>query len=109
MATGAKKGSTLTQSTGLSGSDFLVAIANVTSVTNNAIVNTATLFANTNVPHITVGNNAMSTANLMLRPSGYVPSTSLSNGVQGQIVWSNTFIYVCIANNTWVRAALSSF
>lgn len=109
MATGAKKGSALTQSTGLSGSDFVITIANVTSVPNNAIVNTATFFANTNVPHVTVGNNAMSTANLVVRPSGYVPSSSISNGVQGQIVWSNTFVYVCIANNTWVRAALSSF
>jgi hypothetical protein len=108
MATGARKGSAYTQSTGLSGTDYVMAIANVSSVPNNAPVTVTNLFANSNVPHVTVGNNAMSSANLVVRPLSNIPTTTSFPGVQGQIVWSNTFIYVCIANNTWARAALST-
>jgi hypothetical protein len=55
-----------------------------------------------------VGNNAMSTANLVVR-SSTAPSNSSSNGVQGQMVWDSGYLYVCVANNSWKRAALSTF
>lgn len=104
MAAKARKGSTCPVSTGLLGSDQLIAIATANAVVNNALVTTATLFANTNVPHITVGNNALSTANLIIRslPTG-VPNSSGSNGVQGQLIWDNTHLYICIAANSWIR------
>lgn len=108
MAARAKKGSALNVSTGLVSGDSLIGLANVASVVNNAIVTVDSLFSNTNVPFVTVGNNALSSANLVLRSSA-VPISSASNGVNGQIVWDSGFVYVCVANNSWKRATLSTF
>lgn len=35
--------------------------------------------------------------------------TSSSAGTAGQIAWDANYIYVCVATNTWKRAALASF
>jgi hypothetical protein len=37
------------------------------------------------------------------------PATSSSAGVAGQIQWDSNYIYVCIANNTWKRANISTW
>ena len=37
------------------------------------------------------------------------PATATSAGSPGQIAYTSTFFYVCVATNTWVRTALSSF
>jgi len=37
------------------------------------------------------------------------PSTSSSTGVAGQIAYDSGFFYVCVATNTWVRAAILTF
>jgi hypothetical protein len=36
-----------------------------------------------------------------------VPATSTSTGQKGQIVYSEDYIYVCIATDTWKRVAIS--
>ena len=36
-----------------------------------------------------------------------VPATSSAAGTPGQIAYSSTYLYVCIAVNTWVRASLT--
>lgn len=36
----------------------------------------------------------------------YVPSANTSPGTQGQITWDNTYVYICVATNTWKRASL---
>ncbi len=38
-----------------------------------------------------------------------VPSTATSSGQAGQIAYDSNFFYACVATNTWVRAALSSW
>lgn len=40
---------------------------------------------------------------------GNAPATSTSPGQAGQIAWDGSYIYVCVAANTWRRAALSSW
>lgn len=35
-----------------------------------------------------------------------VPATASSTGTAGQIAWDIGFVYVCVATNTWKRAAL---
>jgi len=40
--------------------------------------------------------------------STYTPATSSSTGTTGQIVWDSSYIYVCVATNTWKRAVLNS-
>lgn len=42
-------------------------------------------------------------------PNAAAPSTATSTGIAGQIAWDATNIYVCVATNTWVRAALATF
>lgn len=41
--------------------------------------------------------------------SGNAPATSTSTGVAGQVEWDSGYVYICVATNTWKRAALSSW
>jgi|YNPMSStandDraft_2_1061718.scaffolds.fasta_scaffold32945_3 hypothetical protein len=38
---------------------------------------------------------------------GTVPAANTSNGTIGDIAFNNSHIYICVANNTWARAALT--
>lgn len=38
-----------------------------------------------------------------------VPTTPTSSGVAGQIAYSSTHLYVCVATNTWRRVELVSW
>ena len=40
--------------------------------------------------------------------NGYVPTANTSAGTAGQIVWDSGNVYICVATNTWKRAALTS-
>lgn len=40
---------------------------------------------------------------------GSAPATSSSTGSEGDIVKDSNYIYVCVATNTWKRAALSTW
>ena len=46
-------------------------------------------------------------ANIVL--SNSVPATASSNGIAGTIRFDSGYIYVCVANNTWKRATLSTW
>jgi hypothetical protein len=37
------------------------------------------------------------------------PATSSSAGVRGQFAFDSSYVYICVANNTWKRAALSTW
>lgn len=37
------------------------------------------------------------------------PATAASTGTTGQIEWDANYVYVCVATNTWKRAALSTW
>lgn len=37
------------------------------------------------------------------------PATSSSNGLAGQMSYDSSYLYVCVATNSWKRVALSSF
>lgn len=37
------------------------------------------------------------------------PATATSAGVQGEVAWDSGFVYVCIATNTWRRAAIAAW
>ena len=39
----------------------------------------------------------------------YIPSTAASAGTAGQIVWDSSYVYICVANNTWKRANISTW
>lgn len=58
-------------------------------------------------PSVRTVNLSIFAANLVI--SNSVPANSTSVGVTGTIRVDNTYIYVCVANNTWKRATLSSW
>lgn len=37
------------------------------------------------------------------------PASASASGTAGQIVWDSNYVYVCVANNTWKRSALSTW
>ena len=37
------------------------------------------------------------------------PATATSTGIQGQVAWDSSYIYVCVATDVWKRTALSSW
>lgn len=59
--------------------------------------NVVTTFSNSNV---TIGGN-------LIVSNVYVPSANNSVGTKGQISYDGSYVYVCIAANTWRRANLA--
>lgn len=49
------------------------------------------------------------TVQVLLRAVSAPPATASSAGTAGTITYDSGFVYVCIAANTWKRAALSTF
>ena len=39
----------------------------------------------------------------------HTPSSSTDTGITGQIAWDASYIYICIATDTWVRSALTTW
>lgn len=35
------------------------------------------------------------------------PAHANSPGTQGQVAYDNTYFYICVAKNTWIRVALA--
>jgi hypothetical protein len=60
--------------------------------------------ANPSVRTITLGNIS---ANLQL--TTLTPANSSANGLAGTIRYDSSYVYVCVANNTWKRASLTSW
>lgn len=40
---------------------------------------------------------------------GATPSSASDTGIQGQITWDSSYIYICVATNTWKRVAIASW
>lgn len=62
---------------------------------------------------VTIGSNltvggTITTAALAITPSA-PPASASATGTAGQIQWDSSFLYVCVATNTWKRAALSTW
>lgn len=57
-------------------------------------------------PSVRTVNASVFAANLV---TGTVPETANATGIAGTIRYNSSYIYVCVANNTWKRAALSTW
>lgn len=79
-------------------------VANTLSSTDRVVVLTNP-GSSANVRTITTANFANSVAAKFI--SNAVPASNTSNGSPGQIAYDNNSIYICIANNTWGKAALT--
>lgn len=91
MASDAKKISELAIATTLSANDRVVVLVSPSTTAN--------------VKTITTSNFANSVAAKFIVNTA--PVSNISNGSPGQIAYSNTHFYLCVANNTWGRASLT--
>ncbi len=91
MADNAKKISELAITTTLAATDRVVVLASPAS--------------SANVKTITAANFANSVAAKFV--SNTFPASNTSSGSPGQIAYSANAIYICVANNTWGKAALT--
>ena len=97
MADRAKKISELPALTAATGDDLTVV---VDAPSGNAVTKSITVAS-------LLGANSANIYASHVREG--VPSVANSAGTKGQITFSATHVYICVANNTWVRAALSTF
>lgn len=72
-----------------------------------------TAFSKVNDNFQWMGNTGFSAGNIAVNGSitlngALAPNSNSSVGTVGQIVWDSGNIYVCVATNTWKRAALTS-
>lgn len=62
---------------------------------------------------LTVGNQLISGTKTFAAPivvaSGAEPATISGTGAEGEIRWSDDYLYVCVATNSWKRVALAQF
>lgn len=96
MADRAKKITQLTAITAATGDDLLI-------VVDDPSGNAAT-------KSISVSNLLANSANVKATSiKAATVATSSANGVAGQIYYDSSFIYVCVATNTWKRASLGTW
>jgi hypothetical protein len=48
-------------------------------------------------------------SNLVRVRSSKTPSSATDTGNQGDICWDSNYVYICVATNSWKRAALSTW
>jgi hypothetical protein len=96
------------KSNGLIGTGGLAFTPGSTNDINNALPTPAAGYAvfNSDLSSMQVSNGS---AFLTIPTVVAVPSTATSTGKPGQIAYSSTWIYVCVATNTWVRSALATW
>lgn len=41
--------------------------------------------------------------------AGGTPASASATGAQGQVLWDTSYIYVCVATNTWLRAGIATW
>lgn len=60
---------------------------------------------------VRVSNLVGNTAGLsrLLLTVNTTPSAANAAGTKGSVCWDSNYVYVCVANNTWKRAALSTW
>lgn len=97
MADRAKKITELPTLTAVSGDDLTIV---VDAPSSNAVTKSVTIAS-------LLGANSANIYASHLRQA--VPALANSAGTKGQITFSASHVYICVANNTWVRAAISTF
>lgn len=85
-------------------------VANGLAATDTVVVNVTQANGVANTCQVSVVNLLGNSAVSYLRiPASSPPASASSSGQPGTLAWDSSFLYLCVANNTWVRAALSSW
>lgn len=101
------------------GQNFAITVNPNGAQTNALTVNSASqqigIFTTTPTATLDVNGNAKIRGNLTLSGTSLIINTSLvpasasADGLPGQIAWGPGYVYICVALNTWKRAALSTW
>lgn len=62
-----------------------------------------------NTAMFSVKKDGTATLSKVVVSSVSAPANSSANGTAGEVRWDSSYVYVCIATNTWKRSALSSW
>lgn len=93
------------------------AVLSVSSNVSVSSLNVASVFSNL-IPHTAnnyqLGNTSQYWRSLhvdgfSVSNGAAAPANSTSAGVSGQFAFDTSYVYLCVANNTWKRAALSTW
>jgi hypothetical protein len=72
------------------------------------------IFTTTPAATLDVNGNATIRGNLTLTGTSLVittpttPASKTASGIAGQVSWDSSYIYICVATNTWKRVAISN-
>jgi len=77
--------------------------------TNLSVANGVVSLANTIGTDITFANGITRFTGNVIVTSTAAPANSTANGTAGQVTFDTDYIYYCVANNTWKRAALGTW
>jgi hypothetical protein len=85
--------------------NFQISLLNGSSPTQALYINGTSLNVgiSTNTPQTTLDVNGT------FRINTATPASSSATGVAGQIAWDSSYVYVCVATNTWKRSSLSTW
>ena len=84
----------------------------VTESGETATVNIGTSGASGSTTNINIGGGVgtcTTTVDADLVIPGETPASATAAGTQGQIAWDDDYIYICIATDTWKRAAIGTW
>lgn len=106
MAT-AKKVTELTALTNAAATDLLYVIHSPSANAQSQKITVANFFGN-------VSTNAVFNANVSFNgrvalSNTAAPTTAGAAGTKGEIRYDDSYVYICIATNTWKRAAISTW
>lgn len=79
--------------------------SNLSEWRNNSGTTLAYVSAGGNV----AGSLIISTGDRLRITTSHTPSSASDTGTTGDICWDSSYIYVCIATNTWLRGAISTW
>lgn len=84
---------------------------------SDVVIGIGSFFANAEVARFHGNTSTNGTLNVgvtttvptLIVSTGTAPSTASSAGTKGQIAYDTSYVYVCVATNTWKRAALTTW
>lgn len=85
-------------------SDNFSSSSNLSYDSSNNILNVGNLLLIGSNSAVTYANGLMAASQITS-----VPSTAASTGIKGQIAFDTSHIYICIATDTWMRAAIATW
>lgn len=79
-------------------------VANINTVATKNTASQAELFYTTDTGELFIFNGISNVKPIVT--TSPAPASAIDTGLKGQIAYDNSYVYVCIATNTWKRAAL---